>query len=626
MAGPDENWRRGFSARINRMFPHAGPASAIEAEAQRLKTVLLYRNAGIAQSVNIVNGTLLAYVNFTLHTPAGLAAVWWFLIVAIAVGRYFLARRFFASDPDAAASMAWRQRYLLATALAAAAWAAGTVIFMWNAPDGARLFTGLVLSGMVAGAVPILAPVKVVFRIFALLLILPMSVAILLQANTPLHWAFGFMTLVYLAAMLASAQYLHETLDVSIRLGLEKQSLVENLDRARRDAEAANIAKSQFLATMSHEIRTPMNGIFGMAQLLLIPGLTDEERRDYARTILNSGQTLLTLLNDILDFSKVEAGKLELTLAACDPRQVVEETTALLANLAQAKSLKIEAAWRGPVGQQYWTDPIRLRQMLSNLVSNAVKFTTHGFVRVEATEIERREGDALLEFSVTDSGIGVPPDKQSLLFKPFSQADSSTTRDYGGTGLGLSIVRSLAKLMGGDVGVESQPGKGSRFWFRIRAEVLRAGQECRQVGRGAASVRVSAAPAGLAGLILLAEDNPTNRKVAEALLRKLGLRVESVDTGQAVVDAATRGRRPDLLLMDVQMPVLDGFQATERIRAWEAAAGQARLPIVALTAGALEDDRQACSACGMDDFLPRPISMQDLSAMLAKWLDGKTAS
>ena len=242
--------------------------------------------------------------------------------------------------------------------------------------------------------------------------------------------------------------------------------------RAKETAEAANLAKSQFLATMSHEIRTPLNGVLGMAQLLLQPGVSEDERQVFTRTILNSGQTLLTLLNDILDLSKVEAGKLDLAFVAYDPRRIVEETNALFAELAKSKDVNIESVWRGPPGRRYRVDPTRLRQMLSNLVGNAIKFTEHGSVRVDAAEVECNAGNAVIEFAVTDSGIGIPPDKLPLLFTPFSQVDSSDTRQYGGTGLGLSIVRSLAELMNGNAGGDSEPGKGSRFWFRIRADIL----------------------------------------------------------------------------------------------------------------------------------------------------------
>lgn len=222
----------------------------VEAEAQRLKTALLYRNAGTAQMVNVVNGSLLAYVNATLDASTITAFLWWLVVLVIAAGRYVLARRFFAAAPDATAAVTWRNRYIAATAMAAAAWGAGTVLFMWNAPDEARLFTGLVLSGMVAGAVPLLAPVPAAFRTFALLVSVPMAAAIFLQANSALHWAFGSMTLVFLAAVLFSARYLHETLDGAVRLGLEKGRIVENLEHLRAAAETALAERKQAVATL----------------------------------------------------------------------------------------------------------------------------------------------------------------------------------------------------------------------------------------------------------------------------------------------------------------------------------------------------------------------------------------
>jgi signal transduction histidine kinase/CheY-like chemotaxis protein len=393
------------------------------------------------------------------------------------------------------------------------------------------------------------------------------------------------------------------------------------IDRQQQMVIASTQAKSNFLATMSHEIRTPMNAILGMAQLLLMPKLSEEEGHEYAKTILNSGQTLLTLLNDILDLSKVEAGKIELRNAVFAPRQVIEEASVLFAELAHAKGLALATAWHGQEDRRYRADPIRLRQMLSNLISNAIKFTEHGLVHVDATEIEGHENEAILEFSVTDSGMGIPLDKQSLLFQPFSQVDGSTTRAYGGTGLGLSIIRNLSKLMGGDVGVDSTLGQGSRFWFRIRTEIVATDEELRPSKPAAHQEYVQTdAPRELHGRVLVIEDNLVNRKVIEALLTKLGLTVELALDSQQGIERIMQGDLPDLILMDLQMPVLDGYATTERIRQWETENKRSRLPIVALTGHAFEEDRQRCLQIGMDDFLTKPIAVDALKWVLGKWL------
>lgn len=407
----------------------------------------------------------------------------------------------------------------------------------------------------------------------------------------------------------------------SLALAIINERAVELLHAATVKAEAANVSKSQFLATMSHEIRTPMNGMLGMAQMLLMPNLTESERQDYARIILTSGQTLLTLLNDILDLSKIEAGKIQLETSVFEPSQVIHETQALFSESARNKNLRLEYNWSGPSAQRYQADSHRLRQMLSNLVGNAIKFTSKGNIQIEASEVGSDENSAMLEFSVRDTGAGIPAEKLAMLFLPFSQADSSTTRQFGGTGLGLSIVRSLAKLMGGDVGVESEPGKGSRFWFRIRARIVPANENTRDAERLAHEEATPAiTPAQLVGHVLVAEDNLINRKLIKALLTKFGLTVMLVDDGQQCIDAITQGNLPDLILMDLQMPVLDGYAATEQIRQWEAENGRPRLPIIALTADAFREDRERCLSVGMDDFLTKPIKVDALKSALGRWL------
>jgi PAS domain S-box-containing protein len=402
----------------------------------------------------------------------------------------------------------------------------------------------------------------------------------------------------------------------------EKSKRADELTAAMEAAEAANIAKSRFLAAMSHEIRTPMNGILGMAQVLQMPGVSEAQRLDCARTILGSGRTLLALLNDILDLSKIEAGKVELEAVALDPAQVIGEALALFAELARGKGLRIETDWSGAPGH-YLGDPHRLRQMLSNLVSNAVKFTAEGQIRIEAREVGTDGQTVLLEFSVSDSGIGIAQGDLALLFQPFSQADSSITRRYGGSGLGLSLVATLARLMGGGVGVDSEVGRGSRFWIRIRT--ARVATE-RPAAPTADADAQSGAAAQFCGRVLVVEDNPGNQKVVALLLHKLGLDTVMAADGQQALDALDRGEAADLILMDTQMPQLDGYRATAAIRRREQESGAPRRPIVALTAETFAEDRRRCLAAGMDGFLTKPVVFEELRAELARWLPAAEAN
>ncbi len=402
----------------------------------------------------------------------------------------------------------------------------------------------------------------------------------------------------------------------------ERQQAARQMEIAKDLSDSTSRAKSAFLANMSHEIRTPMNGILGMTQLLQADSVSDEERRQYAGIILNSGKVLLNILNDVLDLSKIEAGKLQLIEDNFNPVSVIRETLELFSATAKAKSLRIDLAVNKLSSANYISDSVRLREMISNLISNALKFTNQGGIVVGIREVESDSSQALLEFSVSDTGIGIQGESLSKLFQPFSQVDASTTRKHGGTGLGLSIVGALAKLMGGTVGVESTPGQGARFWFTIRARV--GAPDAGVAGKNSpAATPFSKDSSPISGRVLVVEDLATNRIVIKTMLKRLGIDCDDASNGEeAVKRIQSDAVGYDLVLMDIQMPVMDGLKATELIRQWERDHAKARTPVAALTAGAYAEDRQNCQDAGMDDYLTKPIVVVELKAVLDRWLTG----
>jgi signal transduction histidine kinase/CheY-like chemotaxis protein len=406
--------------------------------------------------------------------------------------------------------------------------------------------------------------------------------------------------------------------DAIERLVTERQSIERALRQAKDAADAASRAKSEFLANMSHEIRTPLNGIIGTVNLLKASCL-DPRQLHYANLASTSGENLLELINDILDFSKIEAGKLAIETLDFDLGRLLTDLAGGLSLRAEQKKLTFTCEAAADVPLQLQGDPNRVRQVLLNLTGNALKFTGTGEVAVRIQLVERNADSAQLRFSVRDTGIGIAADKLGELFQKFTQADASTTRKFGGTGLGLAICKQLVELMGGQIGVTSREGAGAEFWFTLRLAV----QQAPAVMSGAAAAepvataKLALLPGQKSARVLVAEDNFINQEIIRALLGLLGLAPELVGDGLEAVRAVNEGNY-DLVFMDMQMPELDGYEATQRIRA--AATGRARVPIIAMTANAMIGDREKCLKAGMDDYISKPIDTVALVGILQRWL------
>jgi signal transduction histidine kinase/ActR/RegA family two-component response regulator len=575
---------------------------------------LALKNARRSVVLLLLAGWFVAWLGWTgdAHQIAGLVAT---LTLITVIWRFALGRH--VHRQLTAQALGRVERELAGNSLLAGVmWAAATL----GIYPVLEARTGSVLLVVLIGSAAVAAHFMTLVRWSYALLVIPSigSLAVVSVLNEQVQsYPLAALAAIFAATLLLAGREYQTTATSAIRNALQSEAAVASLVQAKEDAEAGAMAKSQFLATMSHEIRTPMNGVLGSLELLRRSGLTPDQKR-LARTAASSGSTLMAILNDVLDHSKIEAGKLVLNPAAMSLHDLVASVAGLFRGNAQARGLFLRMQLDDAVPDWVVADSQRLKQVLLNLVSNAIKFTDRGGVELSVRSLSAQPGRARLVFCVRDSGVGMPAETRERLFSPFTQFAQEATKRRRGTGLGLAISQRIVEAMESRIEVDSTVGEGSQFQFVLDVPLYedeRPAPVCETASGGLDGL----SGVSIAGTVIVAEDEAVNRMIARSMLESLGLTVvEAADGLEALAQA--RMHVVDLVFMDCQMPNLDGYAATKRWREREQRLGMPRIPIVALTANAFEDDVMRCHAAGMDGHLAKPYTLDQLRTEVLQWL------